>query len=781
MKKMMIIDKLTPFIRRLSGAGLFVLCLLAATACSDEQPEGGMPQRGRAVIVTAALPDDYTLSRAAAPKESFAKDDVIHMYADFLLDDGTHTSAYACLRFDGLTSWTAFDGTTLEWPWKAVSATFKAYYIPPVTVGGTELKNNTAMSGEAGRNTLGYSLSDLTAGCVARGVDPLAATYTDIPAESAVHLQFNHLLSKLTFTRLGKEANFSGQLTDKERLYLVAEGLKDSCLFQREAGLDALSHALETNKGYLAGQVEPGAEGDGSYTATFLIPPVEASGIDLKLQFKDFSPYHLVPVRQALEAGKHYSLDITKLADNYWGDDLKEEEWNKNQAEVDLNTADINQYLTAIRDGMEFRKNGLQVLDVYTETAGGKTTTVVTQLRDVNFNNQPFTPVSLSTNIIFQGNRHRIKNLFVQEAIDENGRTGSRYQALFGQNEGTIRGLRVEGAKTGRAAAEYVGTLVGFNRGTGTIEDVRIEFKPGDVVQGAEQTAFIGGLAGANEGTIVETSLGGSSFGVKVDASVAGETYYIGGLVGYNSGASSTVREARVQASGSTVGFSGSEGYVYIGGWSGYSDADHQVQACATSMGVQATGGREVHIGGFSGLVDGPMEKCAATGAVQLPVSAALLEGGGFAGLAVNVTLNACYATGNLSFSAASPAGASVGGFAGRLAFAGLGSCDLLNCFAIGRVPGATYGGFAAGASDRDDAAAVDPAKVAVRNSFSRNNASAFLGNDGATLVNFHHNGEVNGSPTTKDQLNAGKPAGGFEWVDRPALYGDGFPYFTIK
>lgn len=775
------IDKLTSFLRRFSAAGLFALCLLAAAACSDEQPEGGMPPRGRAVIVTAALPDDYALSKAASPKASFAKDDVIHLYAYFTSSDGTHTSTYACLRFDGVTSWTAFDGTTLEWPWNAASATFKAYYIPPVTIGGTELKNNTAMSGEVGRNTLGYSLSDLTAAAVEKGVDPLVATYTDIPAESAVHLQFNHLLAKLTFTHLGKEANFTGQLTDKERLYLVAENLKDSCIFEREAGRDVLSHTLAANKGYLAGRVEPAAEGDGSYTVTFLVPPVEPTGIELKLQFKDFSPYHLVPVRQALEAGKHYSLDITKLADNYWGDDLKEEAWNKNQAAVTLNTADINQYLTAIRDGMEFRKNGLQVLDVYTQTVGGKTTTVVSQLRDVDFNNQPFTPVSLSTNIIFQANRHRIKNLFVQQAIDESGNPGGAYHALFGRNEGVIRGLVVEGAKTSPAAAQYVGTLVGFNSGTGTLEDVRIEFQASDQVQGSGPTVFIGGLAGANEGTITNCLLSGTGFEVKVDASTA-QTCYIGGLVGYNSGASSTVREARVEASASKVsfgGFSGAEGNVYIGGWSGYSDADQPIQACATSMGVEAAGGR-LYMGGFAGLVDGAMEKCAATGGVELPASATLLDGGGFAGLAVNARLKACYATGAISATSL-PTGASIGGFAGRLAFSGLAGCDLLNCFAIGQVPDISCGGFAGGVSERDDVAAIDPSKVAVRNCFSRNKAEAFLGNDGATLQTIHHNAKVSKIAVTKEELNAAKPADGFEWVDRPQLYGAGFPYFIIN
>lgn len=779
----MIRDKFRKLIRRPLAPGLFALCLLMALACTDEQSEGGVGRRGRAVALSASLPDDYTLSKAAAPKESFAKDDVIHVYADFALTDNSHQTAYACMRFDGATSWTAFDDTALEWPWNAVSATFKAYYIPPVTVAGTEMKNNTAMSRDAGRNILGYSLSDLTAAAIAKGADPMVATYTGIPAESAVHLQFNHLFSKLTFTHLGKEANFTGQLTDKEKLYLSADELKDSCQFIRAIASDALSHALVANKGYLAGEVEQQTGADGAYTVTFLIPPVDLAvnptGIDLKLQFKDFSPYHLVPIRQALEAGKHYSLNITKLADNYWGDELKEEEWNKNQTAVDLNTADINQYLAAIRDGMEFRKNGLQILDVYTETAGGKTTTVVTQLRDVNFNHQSFTPVSLSTNIIFQGNAHKIKNLYVQESIDENGNPGSTFHALFGQNEGTIRNLVVEGAKTSRAAAEYVATLVGFNRGTGTIEGIRIVFDASDEVLGTAETSFIGGLAGVNEGTITNCSLRGASYQVKVDASTAGHTYYIGGLVGYNSGASSTVREAVVQAAGSQVNFSGSAGYVYIGGWGGYSDSDQPVEACTTLTVVKATGGSQVHLGGFTGGLDGRLQRCSATGAVELPATAASVDGGGFVGLAVNVTLNACYATGSVSGSA--PAGAFVGGFAGRLAYAGGAGCDVLNCFAIGRVPDSTHSGFAASAADRDDTAVTDAAKVSVRNCFSRNNAGGFLGNDGATLMTVHHNGKVNGQAVTTGQLNAGRPADGFEWVDRPALYGDDFPYFIIN
>lgn len=759
--------------------------LWGLAACREDQLGGEQTAGGRAIRITASLPAGAALSKAASPKESFAPGDVIHVYAEFTLagsggSSSSRSTAYGCMVFDGAGTWSASDGTTMEWPWNATSATFKAYYIPPVTVGGTVIKNTTALNPTPGSNALGFSLSDLTAAAVETGADPMVATYTDIPAESAVHLQFNHIFTKLTFTHLGKETNYSGSVTDRELLYLSAPDLKDSCLFQREADGDKLSHAFEPKKGYVGSRAES-AGSDGSYTVTYLLPPVPAPGIDLRLHFKDFSPYHLVPVKQALEAGRHYSLDITKLADNYWADDLKEEEWNKNETAVVLTAADINAYLSAIRDGMEFRKNGLQVLDVYSETVGGKTNTVVTQLRDVDFNAQPFTPVSISTNIIFQGNAHTIKNLYVQQAIEDSGAAGSEYEALFGKNEGTIKNLRIEGARVARLSARHVGTLVAFNLGTGTIENVRIVFNSGDQVLGSETAEFLGGLVGVNEGTVTGCTLSGSNFTVEGQTAATGRTCYIGGMIGYNSGASSIVREARVQAENAYVACTGTDGYVHIGGWAGYSDS-RKVEASATSLGVRAGASEQVHAGGFAGSLYGALEKCSATGAVELTPGSSVCDGGGFAGVAVNVTLKACYATGRLSSTAGGAvAGASLGGFAGRLAFEGTGASDVLNCFAIGRLPAVSDGGFAASAGDVNDPARTEAAKVAVRNCFSRNNADAFIGNAGATLTTIHQNGQAGGSAVTVSELNNGRPADGFEWVDRPALYGDGFPYFIIN
>lgn len=777
--------KIHTWLRQRGPAFLLSLVFLwGLTACREDLTEGEQAPGGRAIRITASLPDDAALSKAASPKESFAKGDVIHVYAEFTLAGSVggsgRSTAYGCMVFDGAGTWSASDGTTLEWPWNATAATFKAYYIPPVTVGGTVIKNNTALNPTAGSNALGFSLSDLTAAAVETGADPMVATYTDIPAESAVHLQFNHIFTKLTFTHLGKETNYSGSVTDGELLYLSAPDLKDSCIFQREADGDKLSDAFEPGKGYVGSRAES-AGSDGSYTVTYLLPPVAAPGIDLRLHFKDFSPYHLVPVKQALQAGRHYSLDITKLADNYWADDLKEQEWNKNEAAVTLSAADINAYLAAIRDGMEFRKDGKQVLDVYTETTGGKTTTVVTQLRDVDFNAQSFTPVSISTNIIFQGNAHTIRNLYVQQAIDENGAVGSEYEALFGKNEGTIRNLRIEGAKAARLSARHVGTLVAFNLGTGTIENVRIVFHSGDQVLGSQAAEFVGGLVGVNEGTVTGCTLRGSGFSVQGLTAASGRTCYIGGMIGYNSGASSTVHEARIQAENAFVSSTGASGYVHIGGWAGYSDS-RKVEASASSLGVRAEASEQVHAGGFAGSLYGALEKCSATGAVELTPGSSVCDAGGFAGVAVNVTLKACYAAGRVSSTAAGAvAGASVGGFAGRLAFEGTGASDVLNCFAIGKLPAASDGGFVASAAEVNDPALTDATKVVIRNCFSRNNADVFIGNAGATLTNIHQNGKVGGSAVTVSDLNNARPADGFEWVDRPALYGDGFPYFIIN
>lgn len=761
------------------GLWLAALCLLALTACTEEWEEKGAGQTGRAIQITASMLDGYTTTKAVDPKQAFQKDDVIHVSAVFTLENPNTTSTtYACMKYDN-GNWTASDGTSLNWPWNATKATFTAYYIPPVTMENNEvMPNNTSMS--EGSN-LSYNLSLLTADAVNKGTDPMVATYTDVPVESAVHLQFNHLFTKLTFVNLGEESNYTGGLKEGQKLHIQTTDLADSCIFALSE--KALSHKLEPNKGYISGIIEK--EGDKTYTATFLLPAVTAEeGIDYKLAFHDFSPYHIIPIKQQLKAGHHYSLDITKLEDSYWDESMKEEAWNKDQVSTELGTDDINAYLQAIRDGQEYRKNNIQILDVYTED--GKK--VVNQLKDVDFNDQTFTPVNISTNIIFQGNGHKIKGLHVQKSIDGSGNESGDYQALFGINEGSIKNLVIEGAKTATANAKYVGTLVAQNTDNGTIENVRIEFNKDNAVTGTKATQYIGGLVGQNHGTIKGCTLKGDYFQVKIENQEVSENgIYIGGMTGSTATTGSNkIENCRIQAgTDASVSYSGNAANVRIGGLVGSFNGN--MENCSSSLKVALSGAANGYAGGLIGAVEGgTLTKCAATGVLELSSSTTLLNGGGFAGYIQNATVKACYATGETTNKASNDntPNASIGGFAGQLNYSGKGTTLLLNCYAIGEVPNESNGGFTAIACEKTNtkivSTEIDKTKVSISNCFSKNKATAFIGNEGATLTNYHHNGKQ-GEAVTADKLNNKIPEGGLQWQDTPALYGTGIPYFIIK
>lgn len=768
------IDKIKNSVRRWSrNLLLAACCTLCYTACTEELETPESNNTGRAIQIMASMPDDFVKTKAASPKENFKAGDVIHISVEFTLPNESKSSptVYANMAFDGA-NWKPKEANgAFNWPWDAQKATFTAYYIPPVG----SIKNEDAMSnGE--HNTVSMNLSALSEEAVKNGTDPLIATYKDVPVESAVHLQFRHLCTKLTFTNLGSDDDkgFTGLVKDQQELRLSAAGLTDSLIFTREKGKDALTSAFAESKGYLINKVEKGQ--DGSFSITYLLPPVDVdAGIDLRLAFKDFTPYHLVPIKQKLEAGKHYSLNITELADNYLDAALKEEEWNKGQVTETLSDSEINAYLRAIRDGKEYRKeeNGkyIQVLDVYKDGNNS----VVTQLCDVDFEGQEFTPVNLGENVIFNGNFHKVKGVKVTKAIDDTkeGKSGSAYMALFGENAGIIKNLILEDVQVNpdpNVTSRYAGILVGWNKKT--IENVQIRFAADNAVKSTNSTEYIGALVGMNSGTVSDCTLSGSSFSVE-GASTA-SPFHIGGLVGYNSGRMSN---CMVQtAIGSTVKVTSAGAIVYAGGWAGYSinNSGYSSSGCFSSVSLEVEAGTTIYAGGFAGLVGNVVKNCSSTGSVALSGSATNVYAGGFVGNISNAGLNACYATGSLTNTTLATT-LYLGGFTGWLTYDGTGTSDLLNCYAIGK-PADTGNGFVGYTSSKNNV--LDKTKITIRNCFSKNAANAFMGNeDGATLTNYHHNG----SDVTVDDLNGSKPEGGFEWTVSPALFGNNCPYLIFK
>jgi len=757
-------------IKTIITTGLTIVALFIGSLCSsctkDSIDLSGSTE-GLAISIFATKVDGSSITKAAAPKEQFQNGDVIHISAKFTIKGGLpDVSSYASMRFDG-TNWVPSDrNTSFNWPWNAAKGDFTAYYIPAVG----SFANNVPMNNTSGQNVLTFNITDICTESVSKGVDPLIATYSNVPVESAVHLQFSHLLTKITIKNLGLEKGYvAGSLAVGTELRISFNGIEEKISFTREAAGNALSHALIADGGFVASKVEK--ETETSFNVTYLMAPVTAN-TNLRIAFKDFTPYHMIPIEQNLEAGVHYSIDVTKLADNFIDESLKEEQWNIGNVAIVLTTADINKYLQAIRDGVEYIVGGVQVLSVYEETVNGTPTRVVAQIRDVDFNNQTFTPVNLTNNIVFQGNNHKVMNVKITSSIDGTGNAGSEYQALFGRNAGVIKNYIIENAVNTSGSVQYVSILTGSN--TGTIDNVRVNFKNNDQIA-ADNTQYIGVISGSNSGRISNCIVNGSSIKVTAKANIGTNPIYIGGLIGYNS---NSVVNSNVSVSSSEVVYEGSTGTIYAGGWAGYSivsAAGESVSKSSSSMDVNIKGGTTVYAGGWAGLVSNSVKNCYASGKVTVPASATTINAGGFAGRAINTTINACYATGELATSAAAAANIHIGGFAGLATIDGTATTTIINSYTLSKVPTTTGLGFFANDGGHSE--------VSVKNSFSKNNATSFANTSSATISNVHHNGKnIGGTNVTAADLNGtSKPTGGFDWKDSPALYGAGIPYLVLQ
>ena len=750
-----------------SGFILAAGALLGLGACSQES-DGPVVPATRAIELKTAIGEH---TRAADPKENFQPGDVIHVFAEFTLDGGGNSDQYACMEFDG-NQWKAKDNTALNWPWNAEKATFTAYYLPPVGEQGKPgyMPNSDKMNNETGKNVLSFSLTDLTNEAVKNGTDPLTATCTDVPVEGAVYLQFRHLFTKLTLINLGTTETFNSRITDGMQLKLSATGLTDQFSVIREQDGNKISHALQSTDTEITGVTESKSGNGAPYRVTFLLPSVDdASGIDYRLSFRDYSPYHGVPIGQKLESGKHYTVNVTQLVDNYIAEELQEEQWNGGQAVSKVVLQDINAYLTAIANGQEYIENNIQILALYQE----EEKTVVTQLVDVDFDNEVFDPVNLTANIVFQGNLRKILNVNGTKVLSGN-------QAIFGSNAGVIKNLVIEGANMeDAAAATQIGILAGQN--SGTISNVRIRFNTGDKIENTGNASYIGGLVGYNTGNIDNCTLEGGPFTIEVTGAYTGSVH-VGGLIGYNSGPLSFSKVQTAAGSKIDVDITG-DITAYTGGCIGF--GQNRVNGCSSSLDVMVVAKGTVQAGGFAGMIYNQVTDCFATGNVVVEQSAKIIHAGGWAGHVCIGVLNGCFATGEVSLAGSeTPEEVNVAGFAGWTSYQGTGNTSIVNCYAVGAVPAADAYGFTAKISNVNSSEGWDETKVSIQNSFSKNDGSDFAKGDPGDLAvilkNYHHNGEQgSGNSVTASELNQAPETGWFEWQDSPALYGADIPYLT--
>ena len=266
---------------------------------------------------------------------------------------------------------------------------------------------------------------------------------------------------------------------------------------------------------------------------------------------------------------------------------------------------------------------------------------------------------------------------------------------LVGWNEGTTEDAYATGAVTGGSGSvgglaglnigmiedntyatgtvtggnsSFVGGLVGFNNGGGTIENA---YATGAVTGGT--TSSVGGLAGENRGTIENATIEDA---YATGAVTGGEDAYVGGLVGYNDddGDDGTIEDA--YATGAVTG-----GQLdYVGGLVGQNEGAI-TDAYATGA---VTDGLEV--GGLVGANGGTIENAYATGAVTDGVVA-----GGLVGYSTNgTTIEDAYATGAATGST----------YAGGLVGYSANGTTIEDAYATGAATGGSDAGGLVGASD---------------------------------------------------------------------------------
>ncbi|MCW0379293.1 hypothetical protein NB697_002139 [Xanthomonas sacchari] len=306
-----------------------------------------------------------------------------------------------------------------------------------------------------------------------------------------------------------------------------------------------------------------------------------------------------------------------------------------------------------------------------------------------------FSPVGDSNNAFtgsLDGTNHTISGLTI-------ARGGTSYVGLFGNTGAASRivNLALTGATvTGTA---YVGGVAGFN--AGTLSGIRVT----GTMSGTGN--FIGGLTGYNNaGTITGAQTSGSVVG-------SGGPYsgnYVGGLIGSNaSGTINASSSSSTVSGGSSVG--GLVGNDYQGNYS-------NVQASGSATSTSTASGD--HVGGLIGNANqSQIQNASASG----NVTATTTHAGGLLGQASTATLTNVQASGSVSGSnyvggligvanrgtitnAHATGGASgvsyVGGLVGNLF-----STSLSDAYAVGDVSGTWYIGGLVGYNSRGSLARV--------------------------------------------------------------------------
>lgn len=734
-----------PFITTLKVSLWMLVLSIFNTACTDNDfNEITTDQQGDAIQVVISGPDNYAVSRAAGEtKLLFENDDRIHVAIEFTLDGNTIQKKYACLKYVKTDQkWEEAGTSNFKWPWNAISASFTAYFIPSAG----NYKNNSQLNNNG---TVTLPLSELSK----NNLDPLKATYTDVPAGGAVYLQFEHLLTKVTLTALDG-------ITTNSQLRMSLPELTDQWSIKLEG--NELKESFTQANSFIESTCTDDRQ------VMFLLPPVDA-GTKLQLAKRDMSPLHSIqlPTDQALKAGKHYTIDTKNLPDNFIADDLKEQDWGKEEA-IKLTPEEIGKYLIGVSVGDDtngkvftVERSG-KIIDILISYTEGNNRTVI-QVRDVDFQGGTFAPpAEVSQTVIFNGNGHYIRNVSLTNV------TGND-KAIFGLNRGSMSNLNIETVTSTTSTETNLGILVARN--SGTLDNIHI--KGAITLDAGSNARYIGALTGWNDGTITNCSITGEGeMAINVNHTIS-ETVNVGGLTGYSQ---KGISDCKIEKTGK-ISVSGESTYTtFIGGFIGNHITNGTIEECLTNLNLDITKTHNIYAGGFIGQGTRALAHCTATGTLTFGNIAddnvQNVNIGGFIGMMDSsnnpASLLDCAFTGSLT--GTFPSGAHAGGLAGAISTKENAKID--RSFAAGTLPESNVAGLVGYINPDNTAAAT------VSNSFCIEGSPfvASTGTDKCTITSCHINGKVPGTENgfTPDAENTSY------WRNTPPIYGDGI-YYLIR
>lgn len=521
-------------------------------------------------------------SRVQKDHFKFEEGDVIHISAVFSLLGGETKTEYDCLELKN-GQWISKESSDpntpskpMMWPWDTETATFQAYY----------LAHSSGILNE---------VTDRLLDSVRTEADPLFAKTENIKYGGAVRLSFEHLCTKLTVTGLQK---------GESEFWLRQDNLKDLFSLTRDNN-NSLSfgfyESTEEQRPGLDRRVAGMSDGEGN--ATFYLAPGDYSDISIDYNY-GLSYLKLSDIQefQQLKANTSYVLNIKTGSGNVDQTD-EEDRWTDpdDSDYVKLDTEDINKLLLAIHYGRPcVTNNGIPIL------ATNENGTVL--LKNVDFQNNPFTWQILPNGTVFDGKYRYFKNVAGSAVFSQiNGRVS---------NLGIVNGqLKVEK----QSNDQNVGILSSMNSVSAVVSNVRLKDISISVeVPMIRDIANIGVLTGNNQGSIYGVKLGGD-ISVTVKSNNAMGRVHIGGLVGQSSGLISgttllddeTPADILVKcectfpdlAPGDHV-----EGDRYVGGLVGLSTG--RIENCMVSATVTAANSQGVlmYTGGIVGMLRGAEE-----------------------------------------------------------------------------------------------------------------------------------------------------------------------------